>query len=788
MTQPSTPTLTPVVGVPATITNLTLLRGQATFDGPYLGGPVGAGIGSIPFEWDTTSGGWKNSNTDGPLELPLARTDVPAAIKPQGWLYIDLTWVDEAGRRQSEQLRFRPAAGDDGQLDLTRDQDPEAYTTTASLQALTADAEQAAAAANTAAGRVNDAILDLEAERQAVADIIADTAQSAAQAAAAAGLTAWEGGDHTTIPAQAGYYRLMTSSEIGQVWQRPTGGGTSVRRPELEAPLTPTVYAERYGFKATNTAVDNDAALTAAYAATPTGGTLEVRPGSYAMSAELTLDRAVTLRGYGATLTAATAEQHRRFKLTAGATVEGFTLDGAAGAGVRGYNGGTITLTGTPSGARVINNTIRNATGIAVYGYGGATDVTIQGNVMDGAYHAVFVEPDPSGNVPRGWAIINNTARNLTGVAVCGIKVKGATASGGRHRIIGNRMTGNSVVGTPDNELGIELQGGGAAQAGNDHTTISANVVEGWHFGISVDSSRAVTVSGNSCRANLYANIELAAAMYASVSGNACDGRNSNGTVVTRVGIVSSNLYAGARTEGHAITGNTIMGATQHGIKIQDTNGVGITGNTVRPLVAATGIEVLRSDYPAITGNVLTGAGNTSPAVVLNATQNISAATVSGNVFGGTWQKPLDVYTSAAGQTAENISIIGNALKATFSTGMTLTGAGTFTKFALNGNVGQASMEGNWLDWTLRLGVLEGIYPPNNNVTAGEGSVYLDNYTAGSGRMWVKRSGGVSNTGWKEIPRQAAAQANSTATDVAGLLADFNALLVKLRTDGVLAP
>lgn len=35
---------------------------------------------------------------------------------------------------------------------------------------------------------------------------------------------------------------------------------------------------------------------------------------------------------------------------------------------------------------------------------------------------------------------------------------------------------------------------------------------------------------------------------------------------------------------------------------------------------------------------------------------------------------------------------------------------------------------------------------------------------------------------------QAAAQANSAATDVAGLLADFNALLAKLRTAGVIAP
>jgi len=34
--------------------------------------------------------------------------------------------------------------------------------------------------------------------------------------------------------------------------------------------------------------------------------------------------------------------------------------------------------------------------------------------------------------------------------------------------------------------------------------------------------------------------------------------------------------------------------------------------------------------------------------------------------------------------------------------------------------------------------------------------------------------------------RQAAAQANSTATDVAGIVADFNALLAKLRTAGLL--
>ncbi|WP_255800864.1 head fiber protein [Mycobacteroides abscessus] len=36
--------------------------------------------------------------------------------------------------------------------------------------------------------------------------------------------------------------------------------------------------------------------------------------------------------------------------------------------------------------------------------------------------------------------------------------------------------------------------------------------------------------------------------------------------------------------------------------------------------------------------------------------------------------------------------------------------------------------------------------------------------------------------------KQSAAQANSTATDVAGLVADLNGLLAKLRTAGILAP
>lgn len=136
MTQPS-PTLTPVVGAPSTITRRAQLTGIITYDGPYQGGSVGAGLGSVPIAWDATlgggAGGWKNTNTNAALTLPLARADVTGASAPTGQLVIDLTWVDESGVRQSDQLRLKPIAGADGVLDLTRDQTPTAVVATPDL-------------------------------------------------------------------------------------------------------------------------------------------------------------------------------------------------------------------------------------------------------------------------------------------------------------------------------------------------------------------------------------------------------------------------------------------------------------------------------------------------------------------------------------------------------------------------------------------------------------------------------------------------------------------------------
>ena len=62
----------------------------------------------------------------------------------------------------------------------------------------------------------------------------------------------------------------------------------------------------------------------------------------------------------------------------------------------------------------------------------------------------------------------------------------------------------------------------------------------------------------------------------------------------------------------------------------------------------------------------------------------------------------------------------------------------------------------------------------------------------GAGRAWIDTTTGElrirndADDGWITVGRQAAAQADSTATDTAGIVSDFNALLAKLRAVGLL--
>lgn len=73
---------------------------------------------------------------------------------------------------------------------------------------------------------------------------------------------------------------------------------------------------------------------------------------------------------------------------------------------------------------------------------------------------------------------------------------------------------------------------------------------------------------------------------------------------------------------------------------------------------------------------------------------------------------------------------------------------------------------------------------PEGAIAAPVGSLCLN---TSNGIVYQKVTG-TSTAGWKPMPSQAAAQADSGASTVAGIVSDFNALLAKLRTSGAIAP
>lgn len=82
--------------------------------------------------------------------------------------------------------------------------------------------------------------------------------------------------------------------------------------------------------------------------------------------------------------------------------------------------------------------------------------------------------------------------------------------------------------------------------------------------------------------------------------------------------------------------------------------------------------------------------------------------------------------------------------------------------------------------------------PPQPSNTAGA-AIDAATGSAGTSEQYARGDHkhpmpGASNGTIRGTVLRAAAQANSTATDVAGVVADLNALLAKLRTAGVIAP
>ena len=85
------PVLTPVIGVPSTIpaSKLGTLTGVASYDGPYIGGATGLGLGQTPFKYDATLASGSQRTV-----LPAVQSSSPCPSLGATWW---AAWLRPAG-------------------------------------------------------------------------------------------------------------------------------------------------------------------------------------------------------------------------------------------------------------------------------------------------------------------------------------------------------------------------------------------------------------------------------------------------------------------------------------------------------------------------------------------------------------------------------------------------------------------------------------------------------------------------------------------------------------------
>lgn len=319
--------MTRIIGRPDVPTG-TPITATLTYTQPYPRGDR-LGIGSHQLDYDWANARWNLKGTATEFDLVAARWEAndPA---PRGGVRLTFKVGTGAGQQagvMGDRGELIPVETAAGVLDITKPIINVAWVAGPALTTLIADATAAAQLAEDAAQQVTDAILDLSAERQAVADSLTATAQSAALATAAAGITPRD--NLAAITGADGYYRAM---DTGYVYQRETVGSitTNTRRVDLEPQtVTPIVATDGTG--------DNASAIQAAL---DSGVKTVLLPaGRIRITTALSVPSGVTLRGAGRGRTILYAESSatataapRQVLKQAGVYAKGVNPDDAAAA------------------------------------------------------------------------------------------------------------------------------------------------------------------------------------------------------------------------------------------------------------------------------------------------------------------------------------------------------------------------------------------------------------------------------------------------------------------------
>lgn len=335
-----------------------------------------------------------------------------------------------------------------------------------------------------------------------------------------------------------------------------------------------------------------NAAITAANAL-PNGGVVVFPPAIYLIGTALELKSNVILLMYGAKLKVKNSTNIHAIRISASASrvaVLGGEIDGNKANNASGGNGIWNDTTGAFTYAMIRDVNIHDckANGIMLAGVDAANPskyVTIDGCTLEDNDEAGI-----SGNYLEEFTWGRNVAidNGTHGIGLIGIGKYGT--------IIGNTASGS---GTADNFTSYNNA--------NRHLTVTGNVSRGGanngiHFG-----GQDLIVSNNTVYDPTFHGIVIyshssATANNVSVTGNVIESAGKSGIWLDK-------------TSEFAVTGNTVLNCTEHGVLLDGTNTNGtVTGNTAKGN-GADGIRLQACDQVIVNGN--TSIGNTSDGIQL---------------------------------------------------------------------------------------------------------------------------------------------------------------------------
>lgn len=213
----------------------------------------------------------------------------------------------------------------------------------------------------------------------------------------------------------------------------------------------------------------------------------------------------------------------------------------------------------------------------------GSNDVTVDGNVCDGAtFYGIEIASVSA--VPNKNIVVSDNAINGRERLNYGIGMQGAVAGCSGIAVTGNSIRGCVLYGIFSNENWSDID-----ITGNriDITAASAGQRGVYIFGTATAVNHVV-VTGNSLNGNSVGEkaVHLRSVLYATVTGNVCSNWTESGVLIDGSAVTCNEI---------SVVGNSFRGLTANGIGVLGTIGDKITayGNTGYRLSGTTNINTL---------------------------------------------------------------------------------------------------------------------------------------------------------------------------------------------------